>query len=46
MEIARACYSISKLKAAADMVKTINWSVKRKNEHFAKYIEISMQAII
>lgn len=26
MEIARACYSISKLKAAADMVKAINWS--------------------
>lgn len=41
MEIARACYSVSKLKAAADMVKAINWSVKRKNEHFAKYTEIA-----
>lgn len=40
MEIARACYSVSKLSTAADMVKAINWSVKRKNEHFAKYIEI------
>lgn len=41
MEIAKACYSVSKLKTAADMVKAINWSVKRKNEHFAKYIEIA-----
>lgn len=41
MEIAKACYSVSKLRAAADMVKAINWSVKRKNEHFAKYIEIA-----
>ena len=40
MEIARACYSVSKLKAAADMVKAINWDVNRKNEHFAKYMEI------
>ena len=40
MEIAKACYSVSKLKAAADMVKAINWSVKRKNEHFAKCAEI------
>ena len=41
MEFAKACYSISKLKITVDMVKTINWSVKRKNEHFAKYIEIA-----
>ena len=41
MEIAKACYSVSKLKAAADMVKAINWSVNRKNEHFAKYTEIA-----
>lgn len=41
MKIARACYSVSKLKAAADMVKAINWSVNRKNEHFAKYTEIA-----
>lgn len=41
MEIARACYSLSKLKAAADMVKAINWDVNRKNEHFAKYMEIA-----
>ena len=41
MEIARACYSVSKLKSAADMVKSINWSVSRKNEHFAKYMEIA-----
>lgn len=41
MEIAKACYSVSKLRAAADMVKAINWSVKRKNEHFAKYAEIA-----
>ena len=41
MEIAKACYSVSKLRTAADMVKAINWSVKRKNEHFAKYMEIS-----
>jgi len=41
MEITKACYSVSKLRAAADMVKAINWSVKRKNEHFAKYIEIA-----
>lgn len=41
MEIAKACYSVSKLRAAADMVKAINWSVKRKNEHFAKYTEIA-----
>lgn len=40
MEIARACYSVSKLKAAADMVKAINWSVNRKNEHFSKCMEI------
>lgn len=41
MEIAKACYSVSKLRTAADMVKAINWSVKRKNEHFAKYMEIA-----
>lgn len=41
MEIAKACYSVSKLRAAVDMVKAINWSVKRKNEHFAKYMEIA-----
>lgn len=41
MEIAKACYSVSKLRAVADMVKAINWSVKRKNEHFAKYMEIA-----
>ena len=41
MEIAKTCYSVSKLRAAADMVKAINWSVKRKNEHFAKYMEIA-----
>lgn len=41
MEIAKACYSVSKLRTAADMVKAINWSVKRKNQHFAKYMEIA-----
>lgn len=41
MEVAKACYSVSKLKAAADMVKAINWSVNRKNEHFSKYTEIA-----
>lgn len=40
MEIAKACYSVSKLRSAANMVKAINWNVKRKNEHFAKYAEI------
>ena len=41
MEIARACYSVSKLKAATDMVKAVNWNVNRKNEHFSKYMEIA-----
>ena len=41
MEITKACYSVSKLRSAADMVKAIDWSVKRKNEHFSKYMEIS-----
>lgn len=36
MEIAKACYSVSKLRTAADMVKAINWSVKRKNEHLKR----------
>ena len=40
MEFARGCYSIVALNKAAEMVKGINWSVKRKNEHFAKFIEI------
>lgn len=41
MKTNRACYSMAKLNEAADMVKAINWSVKRKNEHFAKYTEIA-----
>lgn len=50
MEIAKACYSVSKLRAAADMVKAINWSVKRKMntsqniQRLRKFT--SMQAII
>ena len=40
MKFQKACYSISKLNEAADMVKEITWSVKKKNEHFAKYMEI------
>lgn len=36
MEIAKACYSVSKLRAAADMVKAINWSVKRKKRTLRK----------
>lgn len=40
MEFNRAVYSLSKLTEAADMVKAINWNVQRKNEHFAKYMEI------
>lgn len=41
MEFTKACYSVSKLNAAADMVKATNWHVQRKNEHFAKYTEIA-----
>lgn len=40
MAIQKACYSISKLYKAADMVKACKWTVNRKNEHFAKYMEI------
>lgn len=40
MQMQKACYSISKLNKAAEMVKAINWTVKRKNEHFAKWQEI------
>lgn len=40
MDNNRAVYSLSKLTEAADMVKAINWNVQRKNEHFAKYMEI------
>lgn len=40
MKTEKACYSISKLYAAADMVKAINWNVKQKAEHFAKCTEI------
>ncbi len=41
MEFTRACYSMSKLRAAADMIKSVNLTVKRKNEHFAKYTELT-----
>lgn len=41
MEFTKACYSVSKLNTAADMVKAVNWNVQRKNEHFAKYTEIA-----
>lgn len=34
MKLERACYSVAALNKAAEMVKAINWTVKRKNEHF------------
>lgn len=40
MEFTRACYSISKLNNAANMIKEFNITAKRKNEHFAKYQEL------
>lgn len=40
MEYVKACYSMAKLNEAADMVKSIDKTVKRKNEHFAKCIEL------
>lgn len=40
MKFEKACYSMAALNKAAGMVKAINWSVKRKNEHFAKWEEI------
>ena len=40
MKFEKACYSMAALNKAAGMVKAINWSVKRKNEHFAKWSEI------
>lgn len=41
MEFNRACYSISKLRTAADMVKNTAWTVQHKKEHFSKYTEIA-----
>lgn len=40
MKLERACYSVAALNKAAEMVKAINWTVKRKNEHFSKFMEI------
>lgn len=40
MKLERACYSVAALNKAAEMVNAINWTVKRKNEHFSKFMEI------
>lgn len=40
MTATRACYSIPALRECARRIKAINWTVKHKNEHFAKCNEI------
>jgi hypothetical protein len=40
MVFERACYNLKALNEAADKVKAITWSVNRKDQHFAKYMEI------
>lgn len=40
MDFEKACYSMSALETAADMVKSIKWSARRKDEHFAKWNEV------
>jgi hypothetical protein len=41
MKFERACYSVSKLNKCANMIRATNWTVSRKNEHFAKCWEIN-----
>lgn len=40
MKIEKACYSYSKMMKMREMAKSIDWSVKRKDEHFAKACEV------
>lgn len=40
MKFEKACYSYSKMMKMREMAKSINWSVKRKAEHFAKACEV------
>lgn len=40
MKYERATYSRSAVNTAARMVKSINWTCKRKNEYFALYMEL------
>jgi hypothetical protein len=40
MENNCACYDMLKWSQAVEMVKAVKWSVSRKNQHFAKCMEI------
>lgn len=41
MKTERMCYSIPALRECSKRIKAINWTVKHKNEHFAKCNEIA-----